>query len=282
MRDAAVHPIFLARDQCLRFINDLPLLVGLGAPGGAHRTYGSAADCRSRFAAKGAFPSAVSLAAAPLVKGTPGFVSGLVSGLASRPQVSLCQHETCWTHTSRTPQRESECRVLAGQAAGRAVRAMMTSSRMPTFPRSLIQRSGSAPGSRYRTAPCPSAACSRHALRRTVPAPSIELASDETFSIQRSSAYSTMIMVPPGPGKTDHLIPGTSACERVQRDMSCLVVMCAISVTPVITASLLWLFGTPRAGEGTRQQTPAVTGDLKVGSAQHRGSPRSTRGFRMV
>jgi hypothetical protein len=63
--------------------------------------------------------------------------------------------------------------------------------------------------------------------------------SGETFAEQRSSAYSTMIMVPPGPGKTDHLIPGISACARAHRDMSCLVVICAISVTPVITASLL-------------------------------------------
>jgi hypothetical protein len=42
-------------------------------------------------------------------------------------------------------------------------------------------------------------------------------------------------------------------------------VMCAMSVTPVITASLLWLVGTPRADQGTRQQTPAAAGDLKVG-----------------
>src|SRR3984957_7542664 len=86
-----------------------------------------------------------------------------------------------------------------------------------------------------------------HALARTTPALSTGLAtrtaiSGETFAIfreQRSSAYSTMIMVPPGPGKTDHLMPGTSACARTHRDMSCLVVMFVISVTPVITASLL-------------------------------------------
>src|SRR6202022_1197771 len=86
-----------------------------------------------------------------------------------------------------------------------------------------------------------------HALTRTMSALSTEPAagtatSGETFALfreQRSSAYSTMIMVPPGPGKTDHLIPGISACARAHRDMSCLVVICAISVTPVITASLL-------------------------------------------
>src|SRR5690348_16888445 len=74
---------------------------------------------------------------------------------------------------------------------------------------------------------------------------SIELgtaASDVTFAIfreQRSSACSTMIMVPPGPGKTDHLMPGSSAWARVHRDMSCLVVMCEILVIPVITVSPL-------------------------------------------
>src|SRR5580692_6207959 len=68
------------------------------------------------------------------------------------------------------------------------------------------------------------------------------------FAEQRSSACSTMIIVPPGPANTDHVIPATSACARVHRDMSCLVVMCAMSVTPVITASLLWLVGTLRAG----------------------------------
>jgi predicted DNA-binding transcriptional regulator YafY len=86
-----------------------------------------------------------------------------------------------------------------------------------------------------------------HALTRTLSALSTGVAawtalSGETsarFREQRSSAYSTMIMVPPGPGKTDHLIPGTSACARVHRDISCLVVICTISVTPVITLSLL-------------------------------------------
>src|SRR5258708_39216013 len=75
--------------------------------------------------------------------------------------------------------------------------------------------------------------------------------SGETFAIfreQRSSAYSTMIIVPPGPGRTDHLIPGTSACARPHRDMSCLVVICVISVTPAITASLL--------SGGVRDSTP--------------------------
>src|SRR5579859_7550187 len=64
---------------------------------------------------------------------------------------------------------------------------------------------------------------------------------DETFATlreQRSSACSTMIMVPPGPAKTDQLMPGVSACARVHRDMSCFVVICAMPEIPVITASL--------------------------------------------
>jgi RimJ/RimL family protein N-acetyltransferase len=72
-----------------------------------------------------------------------------------------------------------------------------------------------------------------HALIRTAPALSIEVAvrsarSGAVFALfreQRSSAYSTMIIVPPSPAKTDHLIPGSSACARVHRDMSCLVVI---------------------------------------------------------
>src|ERR1700748_3575441 len=63
-----------------------------------------------------------------------------------------------------------------------------------------------------------------------------------------------MIILPPSPAKTDHLIPGTSACARTHRDMSCLVVICAISVTPVITASLLSGSAKPALrGHGERQ-----------------------------
>jgi len=69
--------------------------------------------------------------------------------------------------------------------------------------------------------------------------PAAARARSDQFAEQRSSVCSTMIIVPPGPANTDHVIPATSACARVQRDMSCLVVMCAMSVTPVITASLL-------------------------------------------
>jgi hypothetical protein len=59
-----------------------------------------------------------------------------------------------------------------------------------------------------------------HALRRTMSAPSIGLASDETFPIQRSSAYSTMIMVPPGPGYTDHLMPPVTRGFEWSRPLS--------------------------------------------------------------
>lgn len=45
-----------------------------------------------------------------------------------------------------------------------------------------------------------------------------------------------MIIVPPGPAETDHVIPGTFSCARVHRDKSCLVL---ISVISVITESLL-------------------------------------------
>lgn len=45
-----------------------------------------------------------------------------------------------------------------------------------------------------------------------------------------------MIIVPPGPAMTDHVIPDFLLCARVHRDMSCLVLIWVISV---ITASFL-------------------------------------------
>jgi hypothetical protein len=49
--------------------------------------------------------------------------------------------------------------------------------------------------------------------------------------------------------------------------MSCLVVMCAISVIPVITVALLYLAGAdpgiPRASYGMRQQPPLLAAALR-------------------